>query len=216
MRSKKLFYFMIVSMLAACGGKGSSGNQNSGQETSGSDEISEALVVKLPVTEISENTKALENQAGNTYHAKNMFDGDPATGWSIKLSKTQPESDKIYGPSMNINAKKLAYVKIMNGYGKSPEIFKKNTRAKWIEIYRESGNEFPEPEDIIYSGPLKDTMTPQTLEIKDRFDNSRPTGRVQIRFKGYYPGYPDDGYYMGSKWDDLVISELEFYGIPAN
>ena len=205
------------------------GNNSSHQETTGEESSietqndnsdsegnvshkSKAQVVKLNVTNIEDGTPVLGNQSGNSYHAKNMFDDNPATGWAIKLSKTQEESDRIYGPSMNVNATKLDHIIIQNGYGKNRDSFTKNTRAKNILIYRITDDEFPEEEDIIYEGPLKDTMEPQTLKINSRYDNSKPTRMVQITF----PHYTKNNYYMGSKWDDLVISELEFYGVPKN
>ena len=173
-------------------------------------------VEKLRVTNIQDGAKVLDNQGTNSYHAENLFDDNPATGWAINLGSTPAESDMIYGPSMNIGARKVDFIKIRNGYGKNQDSFLKNTRAKWIEIYRESASEFPEDEDILYAGYLKDTMDPQTLKINPNYDNRRPTGQVQIRVKAYIPGYDNDGYYMGSKWDDLVISELEFFGVPLN
>lgn len=167
--------------------------------------------IKLKVTNIDDGAKVLDNQAGNSYHAKNMFDDNPSTGWSIKLSDTQAESGRIYGPSMNVNARKLDHIVIQNGYGKSHDSFQKNTRAKRIQIYRVTDKKFPDKKDIIYEGPLKDIMEPQILKVSPRYDNTKPTGIVQITF----PTYSKENYYMGSKWDDLVISELEFYGKPS-
>lgn len=184
---------------------------NSGSEGNVSHK-STARVVKLNVTDINDGAQVLGNQSGNSYQAKNMFDGNPATGWAIKLSETQEESDRIYGPYMNVNAAKLDHIIIQNGYGKNRDSFTKNTRAKYILIYRITDDMFPEEKDIIYDGPLEDTMEPQTLKINPRYDNSKPTGMVQIAF----PHYTKNNYYMGSKWDDLVISELEFYGVPSN
>lgn len=186
-------------------------SDNSESSDNVSSEIDDS-VVKLKVTNIEDGTKVLWNQAGNTYHAVNMFDENPATGWAIRLSTVQEESDRIYGPSMNVNARKLNYIVIQNGYGKNRDSFLKNTRAKSIRIYRITDDEFPEEEDIIYEGPLKDTMEPQILKVNPDYNNLKPTKMVQITM----PHYTKENYYMGSKWDDLVISELEFYGIPID
>lgn len=55
-------------------------------------------------------------------------------------------------------------------------------------------------------------MEPQMLKVNPRYDNSKPTKMVQICF----PHYTKDNYYMGNKWDDLVVSELEFYGVSLD
>lgn len=184
-------------------------------ETAVSDNLSpEVEVKKLHVTHIMEGTKSLGNQAGNSYLPVNMFDGDPSTGWAIKLSNATIKNNRIYGPSFDVNAKKLAYVKIQNGYAKNKDSFNKNTRAAWIEIYRDEAVENPSSRDIIYRGPLEDNMELQELQLNPDFDNSRPTRQVQVRFKAYSPDLNDNGYYMGDKYDDLVISEIEFYGLP--
>ena len=72
-----------------------------------------------------------------------------------------------------------------------------------------NGDGYPDESDIIYEGPLKDTMNFQRLKVNDYYDNSRPTREVRIGFS------PDDSdYYYGTTYDDLTISELEFYGRP--
>lgn len=225
MKNVNLIAFLIAILLIGCGNKAESKSDSSEDRTESSYSDSSAdkddntsvknnePVTRLLVVDVMDGTKVLGNQAGNSYGAINLVDGDPATGWAIKLSALPPGTGLIDGPSMNVNAKKIAYVNLKNGYGKNKDSFNKNSRAAWIEIVRmESGDESA-PENIIYSGPVKDVMEFQSLPVNNQFDNSRPTGRVRLKFKPYAAGKSNDGYYMGSKWDDLVISEIEFYGV---
>lgn len=150
----------------------------------------------------------LGSQAGNTYVAANLLDGNPATAWAVDLDTAPFDSDHLYGPTFTLDANRIDYVTIVNGYAKSVSAFKNNTSARYIKICRVmDGDEFPEPEDIIYSGSLRDTMSPQKLPVNPGFDNSRPTREIAI----YFPA--DPVYYrQGAKWNDFCISEIEFWG----
>lgn len=167
-------------------------------------------VARLSVTDVTDGPEGkLNNQAGNSYSASNMFDGNPSTGWAVKLSQTNYDSQPyLYGPMFKVNGSKIDHIVIRNGYHKNSDSFKKNTRASWIRISRASAGISPDESDILWEGSLSDTMSPETLTVSRRYDQSRPTGRVAITFSSK----DDDRYYHGSKWDDLVISELEFWG----
>ncbi len=87
-----------------------------------------------------------------------------------------------------------------------------NTRPAIVTIYRplapDTGD--PEEEDILYDGPLSDTMSPQRLNVNPKFDRSRPVDEVVLKF---LPPNNPDGFYWGDKWPkDMVISEIEFWG----
>lgn len=165
---------------------------------------------KLSVSNISDGPNgALGNQAGNSYHARNLFDGRSATGWAVKLAETNyAYSPYLEGPRFTVNGNHIDYIKLKNGYGKNSDSFKKNTRASWIRIYRTSGGSNPSQSDIIYEGPLADKSSAQTLSVNPSFDQSRPIGTVGLAFSSQI----DDRYYHGSKWNDLVLNEIEFWG----
>lgn len=165
---------------------------------------------KLRVTDISNGPYgALANQGSNSYQAKNMFDGKNSTAWAITLPYHMYDWETyIFGPSFKVNGSKLDYVIIRNGYHKSSDSYRKNTRASWIRIARQTGDPDPSYSDIIYEGHLSDSMTPQRLKVNPGFDQSRPIGYVEIVFTDL----EGDGFYHGSKWDDLTVSELEFWG----
>lgn len=156
-------------------------------------------------------TEPLSPQAGNTYDAKNLTDGNNNTAWAVKLADSGYEdSDYLWGPNLSLNATRIDAVEIVNGYAKNNNSFKNNTRASWIMIYRpdspDSGH--PSEDDIIYSGELHDTMNPQMLRVNRKYDNSRPTKNLCIVFSNKQ----NNKFYHGAKWDDLVISEIKIYG----
>lgn len=168
----------------------------------------EKKVVKLKASNFKSNNNTLGNQAGNSYHPRNLADGSSKTCWAINLHDANYIGSRLWGPEMDINAESIDHIVIRNGYHKSKDIFNKNTRAASILIYRVNGNKHNlSDSDIIYEGPLKDVMSPQTLKVYPGFDNTRPTKSIGIAFS-------NNDFYWGNKYDDLTISELEFYGIP--
>lgn len=161
----------------------------------------------------------LWNQDGNNYHPGNMTDNNPATAWAAKLSTINDEYQNgiIVGPVFDLEpASKISGVELQNGYCKNSSSFKNNTRATWITIYRyhpEYDGEYGEDQmmgyidrpDIIYEGPIKDSMEPQYFPVNSDFDNSRPTRAVGLLFK--------QGHFVeGARWNDLCMSEIKIYG----
>lgn len=168
--------------------------------------------VKLHLTASDGINGHLQSQGNNTYVADNLVDSDPKTAWVVKLSETDYDTgDYLYGPNLKLNANRIDFIKIRNGYCKSMDSYTNNTRAAWIMIYRpdfpDTGN--PEPYNIIYEGPLSDTMDWQTLNVDPRFDNSIKTEDICISFSNK----SNNRFYHGNKWDDLSVSEIEVYGV---
>lgn len=162
----------------------------------------------------------LGNQAGNSYKASNLIDGNPATAWAVTLSNDLVSIMDIIGPVFHLSKpSKITSVEITNGYCKNSKSYHNNTRAAYVEIarwhtnldgeYAEGQTEGSDRKDIIYSGPLDDVMRPQRLKVSNSFDNSKPTSDIVIRFKD-----PSDksAYYHGDKWNDLCISEFRVFG----
>lgn len=163
---------------------------------------------------------SLGNQAGNSYRASNLIDKNPATAWAVTLSDNIVDYEDIIGPVLKLSSpSRISEVEITNGYCKNSSSFSNNTRAAWIEVarwhpdldgeYAEGQSEGSEKRDIIYAGPLSDTMKPQRLKVSPSFDNSKPTTHIVLRFKK--PGQ-SSGYYRGAKWNDLCISEFRVFG----
>lgn len=161
----------------------------------------------------------LWNQAGNNYHPRKMTDGNPATAWAAKLDLVEDyfQNGLIIGPVFDLaSPSRISGVELQNGYCKNSSSFKNNTRATWVRIYRyhpEFDGEYAEDqmmgeindEDIIYEGPLEDSMSPQFFPVSAGFDNSQPTRAVGLIFRY-------DRMHRGAKWNDLCLSEIKIFG----
>lgn len=146
----------------------------------------------------------IPRQGSNTYYASNLLDGKPNTAWTVDAYA----GSSSYGIDLlqfNVNAKRIESVKITNGYAKSSERFYQNARAGYVTISRVPVSQ-ASPSDIIYQGPLRDTMSSQTLPVSSSYDNSIPTNTIYVCFSNVIHGnkYPND----------FCISEMSFYGIP--
>lgn len=148
-------------------------------------------------------TLCLEPQAGNSYDATNLLDQSPRTAWAVPLSKAI-DADVIDLLTFRLDARKVKYIVIQNGYAKDKKSFINNARGKHIVISREPW-EMAMDEDILYEGMLADTPEPQVLYVSDKYDNTVPTHTVYVKFSS--------DVYPGQKYNDFCVSELSFYGI---
>lgn len=149
----------------------------------------------------------LKPQAGNTYEPSNMVDGNLATAWAISLDQVNYKNGKIYGPTFTIDCMKLSHVVIRNGYCKNESSYMNNTRALKV-ILCNAGNVDDEDEtaSYLYEGTLEDTSEEQVLHINSDLPCNQSIQKVQLIF-------PSDGLRRGNKWDDLCVTEIEFWGI---
>lgn len=152
----------------------------------------------------------LAPQGGNSYYPRNMFDGNRNTAWAASIGKMPVDADCYYGPTFNITADRIDRIVLTNGYAKSNKAFRDNARASYIIIARfdYENDDYIDERNILYSGPLKDTSSPQTLPISPSYRHVKGKQKYQICFS---PG----SFYHGDRWDDLCISEIEFYGIDS-
>lgn len=148
----------------------------------------------------------VKDQGGNTYGPNNMLDGNPATAWAVNLEKASYDCDKLYGPTFTLRCKKLSHIVINNGYAKSDEAYKNNARASHI-IFCNADNVSDEDEQASYlfEGILKDTPDKQTLNIDPNLSCNNDIKKIQLII-------PIDGLRHGTKWNDLCVSEIEFWG----
>ena len=155
--------------------------------------------VKLKVVTASYDY-SLAPQGGNTYEAWNMFDGNIATVWAVNLDKAIYDSDALYGPYMLVPCKKLSHVVIRNGYGKSASAYINNSRASYIcfEVETSDGLEG-------FGASLKDTPDAQRINAPLNASWNNNISTIQIKF-------PYGSFIRGAKWNDLCISEIEFWG----
>ena len=148
-------------------------------------------------------SNSLSSQAGNTYEAINLCDGNNTTAWAVNLDNSAIyDCDKLYGPIVYVKCKKLCRIVIRNGYGKNETSYKNNSRAAKITLLNFNN------EEVLIEKELKDIMAPQTIEIPESKGNSNLSA-IWIIFDTEH----NDGIYKGNKWNDLCISEIEFWGI---
>ena len=163
--------------------------------------------VKLKVLNVGYNY-SLAPQGNNTYGPGNMVDGNPATVWAVSLNNTaiydynsDGEPTWIWGPWFEVPCKKLSHIIIRNGYGKNTTAYVNNSRASYICIETEGDGELGGFEAI-----LKDDPAPQRLNAPLNADWNYNINIIQIAFES------DGGIIEGQKWNDLCISEIEFWG----
>ena len=143
-------------------------------------------------------------QDGNSDEESNLIDGNSATAWAVSIDKAGFDGDKFYGPTFTVRCKKLSYIVIRNGYAKSETAFRNNSRAsRIIFLNADNVNDVDEAVSYLYEGLVKDTPEPQILKIGGPANKN--INKVQMIFFS-------DGLLHGAKWDDLCISEVEFWG----
>ena len=161
--------------------------------------------VKLKVVSAS-CAHCLAPQGGNTYGAWNMVDGNPATVWAVSLNDPSVRSydddrNCIYGPWFELQCKKLSHIIIRNGYGKSASSFANNSRASHVAFEIEANGMLE-----WFKTPLKDDPAPQRLNVPLKIEDGN---NIVVHLVFDYHG---NGIIKGAKWNDLCISEIEFWG----
>ena len=161
--------------------------------------LAQGAPVKLKVVKAS-CYGSLAPQGGNTYGPTNMLDGNIATAWAINLDSATYDCDALYGPYFEVPCKKLSHIVIRNGYAKSASAYINNSRASYIyfEVETSDGLEG-------FGTKLKDTPDPQRLNAPLNESWNKNITTIQMVF-------PTGSFIKGAKWNDLCITEIEFWG----
>ena len=148
-------------------------------------------------------------EAGNSYSARNMVDGNPASCWCVTRDQYMNEDYfMVDGPTLtfNVRCSKLDHVVIYNGYCKNSTSYSNNSRFSSITIFNaaESNWNVCEPIEIMVDRRLNDTYGAQTINIPASLKTNNNITEIGICL--------GDTYY-GSKWpNDICLSEIEFWG----
>ena len=118
----------------------------------------------------------------------------------MNLNNATIDCDQYWGPNFYLNCKQLCYITIHNGFSKTNSLYNKNTRAKSLLVYLNNN------EENMFDVTLEDIPSPQKINIPQDI-NSKNIKEVRINF-WCEPAY------TGSKWNDMCITEIEFWGIP--
>ncbi|MSL30631.1 hypothetical protein GKE84_25515 [Escherichia coli] len=127
----------------------------------------------------------LESQGSNTYQAANMLDDNYNTAWATHFTG---ENITL---AFLMNSNNLYKMSKSNGYGKTSELFEKNSRAKDIRIYING--------KFICDEELSDLWIPHYITFDKEYNN---VTEVKIVISSVY---------KGSKYNDLCISEVSFF-----
>lgn len=211
---------IVLLVLLACGtffflNKGNETNKDAANSETAkvgivkeTNELDRSNAKLLKIVKVEYNN-SLAPQAGNTYEAKNLCDGDSTTAWAVNLDNDRIyDCDMLYGPTFTVSCKKLSHIIIRNGYCKSKDSFKNNTRAAKIVFYSLVNDEEDCKENVLFDGSLRDKPVPQRLEIPLDLEGNSDIKQIGMNFNTQLTG----GYYAGAKWNDLCISEVEFWG----
>ena len=150
--------------------------------------LTETIEYGMPIFTSVTATSELSPEAGNQYHASNVYDGEKNTAWVEGVA-----GDGI-GESISFSAdreQKVSGLKILNGYCKSLDVYMKNNRVKKIHITFSDGTE--------KMAELADNFG----EVTDiRLDEPVICSGITISITEVY---------KGSKYDDTCVSEVEIY-----
>lgn len=161
---------------------------------------------KLTVTNAN-SYYSMESQAGNTYYARNMFDGNKNTAWAAHFDQLGWDYDHANVATFDISANSIDKIVITNGYAKNSTAYYNNSRPTYIIISRsEYDSQLEEPRSaVLYEGRLSDTSAPQTLQVAPGYRHKPGKQNYSIEIVSTDINY-------GKKWNDVCISEVEFFG----
>lgn len=154
----------------------------------------------------------LDPQYGNTYYASNLLDDNPSTAWAATLNEyLSPDGESFEGPTFRFDTPvKIKRIKIRNGYCKSDKSFYDNARVAEMKIYGHTVDEQGHTDMLLlWSGRLRDSRDLQVFDVEAQYASGQRVTDVftimQCRDNGY-------DYYPGTKYRDICLSDIEFWG----
>lgn len=133
----------------------------------------------------------LKDQGSNSYQASNLLDNDSNTAWATHFTGEEETLTFI----MKTNG--LYKIILINGYRKDADSYANNSRAKKVRIYVD---EALAAEDVFSNEDYGNSQYWSESIILDREYNNVKEVKVVI-----------SSVYEGAKWNDLCISDVDFY-----
>lgn len=127
-------------------------------------------------------------EEGYNYDAENLVDGNLETIW-VEGVDGYGEGETIHIFS-NEGKKYVSQINIYNGFAKTDDLYKKNSRVKGLMIQFEDGT-------VVYE-ELQDSKDVQTIYL----DEIVETGWIKLTVISTYPG---------TKYEDTCLTEIEIY-----
>lgn len=151
-----------------------------------------------PVAIRISGAKASSKVAANRAPAS-IFDGTPATAWVSAKGKTEGEWAEVsFAPTA------VTRIQLWVGWQRDEPSFYGNNRPHDVTLAFDGGDPVPLE--------LKDVLSPQSVSIPPELGIVAAT-RVRITISDTWPARKTT--YAGSPANDVAISEIKIYGIPA-
>ncbi len=148
----------------------------------------------------------LTSQGTNTYSSKNAHDLSYETAW------VEGVSGYGIGEFIEYHVKaenpRITEIIIVNGYVKSDNAWKNNSRVKELKVYIDD-----KPYAILQ---LEDTKAEQHFKVDPIGYGDRENSELLKKKPEFTIKFEIAGIYPGLKWDDTAITEIYFNGIDVH
>ncbi len=144
-----------------------------------------------------EGSSFLISQGENTYEAKNVHDFSYKTAWVEGVSGYGIGEHLIY--TFDANNPRINTIKVVNGYVKSPDAWRNNSRVERLKMYVNN--------ELFAFLNLKDEYSEQHFYIPAIGRTWKDDWEIKFEIMKVY---------KGSKYDDVVITEIYFDGLDVH
>ncbi len=148
------------------------------------------LIIGRTIRQVKANKYLIDK--GKKYGAEYLIDNNINTCWAYRIKKNI-KKEKVKITFYLIVATNIKTISIVNGYAKSSNLYRKNARAKEIELIYKYGDK----EVYRKKYKIKDVYDIQTLKTGEEVK----VDRVELRILKVY---------KGNRWNDVCISEVFF------
>ena len=144
-----------------------------------------------------EGSSFLMSQGGNTYEAKNAHDFSYKTAWAEGVYGYGIGEYLIY--TFDTKNPRINIIKVVNGYVKNLDAWKNNSRVKQLKMYVNN--------ELFAFLNLKDEYSEQHFYIPAIGGTWKYDWTIKFEIMQVY---------KGSKYDDVVITEIYFDGLDVH
>jgi hypothetical protein len=153
------------------------------------------IAIKLPVLVPAEVTATSILAPELAYHPAHLFDSQTDMAWATDGKKTEGPGESV--TVRFASTQTISGLLVWNGYQRSPTHFSSNGRVAALAISADNAGQAQE-------AALQDKQEMQTIRLSTPVINS---GALKLEIKSVYPG---------SKYKDVLISELRFKDAAGN
>jgi hypothetical protein len=148
----------------------------------------------------------LQPQGSNNYEPKNAHDLNYKNAWVEGVGGYGIGEYLLYG--FTANSPRITKIKVVNGYVKSESSYYNNSRVKKLKMYIND-----KPYAILN---LMDAIAIQVFEVEPIGESDRANLEASDNKPDFKLKFEILDVYKGTKWDDVVISEIFFSGLDVH